>query len=98
MLTVGSIKAAITLNFNDDERTACAQLWTYELDGLGRYFNPAIKFLDMKREVSSWIKRDFDVKPIPSLVRDSIEIHEIKSVHIVSKVTPLKAGDHHFNY
>jgi len=91
-------KSAITANANGDERTAYAQLWEYELDGPGCYFSPAIAFLDVKSDPLAWKKNDFDVKPTLSLLRDSIEIHEIKSVHIDSKKTSLKVGDHHFNH
>lgn len=90
-------KSAITVNANNDERTAYAQLWEYELDGPGRYFSPAIAFLDVRSDSMSRKKNNLDVKPTLSLLRDSIEIHEIKSVRINSKKTLLNVGEHHFN-
>lgn len=91
-------KSAITNNATNPERTAYAQLWAYDNDGPGRYFSPAIAFLDGKPAPSWHEKSEPHIKPTLSLVRESIEIHEIKSIQVTSDVNRFEVGEHHFNY
>ena len=91
-------KSAITNNATNLERTAYAQLWAYDNDGPGRYFSPAIAFLDGKPAPSWHEKSEPHIKPTLSLVRESIEIHEIKSIQVISEVNRFNVGEHHFNY
>jgi hypothetical protein len=91
-------KAATTVNADSEEPTAYAQLWEYEEDGPGCYFSPAIVFSDIKPQPLRYKKDDPHVNPTLSLVRDSIEIHEITSVKIASKASSVSVGEHHFNF
>lgn len=90
-------KAAMTTNADSEEPTAYAQLWHYEEDGPGRYFRPAVVFLEVKPKPAWYPKQDFHITPTLSLLQGSIQIHEIKSVQITSEISSVGVGEHHFN-
>lgn len=91
-------KAATTVNADSDDPTAYAQLRHYDHDGPDHYFSPAIVFLDVKPKPLWYKKDDLHISPALSLVRDSIEIHEVMSVQITSKVSSVDVGEQHFNH
>ncbi|RYY74590.1 MAG: RES domain-containing protein [Gammaproteobacteria bacterium] len=90
-------KAATTSNADSEEPTAVAQLWLYEEDGPGRDFCPAIRFLEVKSAPAWYQKQDSHIAPTLSLLKDSIQIHEVKSVQVTSDVSSVDVGENYFN-
>ena len=74
-------KAATAINACSESATAEAELWEYEDDGPGEYFNPKILYKEVKPPYP-YQQVGFYPKPALQLVSDSIEIHRVLSVRI----------------
>lgn len=79
-------KAATAINADRESATAEAELWEYEEDGPGEYFNPKILYKEVE---PSYLYQHvgFHPKPALQLVNDSIEIHRVRSVRILTDPT-----------
>lgn len=82
-------KAAKALNADSERDTAEAELWEYEEDGPGEFFQPKILFKDVKPQYS-FQYGGFQPKPALKLVSDSIEIHRVLAVKIRTDPTTVK--------
>ncbi|MGX9696689.1 RES family NAD+ phosphorylase [Janthinobacterium lividum] len=74
-------KAATAINADSGSATAEAELWEYEEDGPGEYFNPKILYKKVEARYP-YQQVGFHPKPALQLVSDSIEIHRVLSVRI----------------
>jgi hypothetical protein len=74
-------KAAKALKADSERDTAEAELWEYEEDGPGEFFQPKILFKDVDPPYP-FQYGGFRPKPALKLVGDSIEIHRVRAVQI----------------
>jgi hypothetical protein len=82
-------KAAKALNADSERDTAEAELWEYEEDGPGEFFQPNILFKDVKPQYP-FQYGGFQPKPALKLIGDSIEIHRVRAVKIRTDPTTVE--------
>ncbi|MGP3508672.1 RES family NAD+ phosphorylase [Paracidovorax citrulli] len=81
-------KAARVIRADQEKPTASFEPWFYEDDGPGKWFKPAIAFLRPSPS-HNFILPGFQPCPALELVRESLVIHEVKSVSIKTKRFPI---------
>lgn len=81
-------KAAIAVDAGTVGGTAQAELWEYEGDEPGQYYRPTILYWPDKPQLG-FRAPGFHPEPALRLIRNSIQIHRVKSIDICTDETPL---------